>query len=178
MGGRDHMTNGHKIEKHELFEELMIYKEIVFQICLGYSRNPWDAEDLTQETFIRLFKSINSDYKIKNSKAWLYRVASNLCINQIKRANTFRYIVKNRIPSEHTVYSSETDYLKKEEIDLVRKTVEKLSLRDRVLLQLYQDGLSYADMAELVNVNKNSVGNMLSRAIDGLYAFLREEIKQ
>ena len=60
IASRDYMINSNKIEKQELFNELMTYKEIVFQICLGYSKNPWDAEDLTQEVYLKAYRKNES----------------------------------------------------------------------------------------------------------------------
>ena len=43
-----------------IFDELMSYKESIFRICLGYSKDPWDAEELTQEVFLKAYRKIRS----------------------------------------------------------------------------------------------------------------------
>jgi len=134
-----------------------------------------EADDITQETFIRLYNFLNSGNNIRNPKAWLYCVAANLCKTQLRRASNFRYILSKKLISNNPASSIESDYLKKEKINLVKNALKKLSPRDQILLQLYREGLSYAEIAEVAGVNKNSVGSMLSRAIHKMAKMLREE---
>jgi len=134
-----------------------------------------EADDITQETFIKLYNYLNSDNNIRNPKAWLYCVAVNLCRTKLRRINNFRHIINKKLNTCNPVSSVETDYLKKEKINLVKKALKKLSPREQILLQLYREGLSYAEIAETAGVNKNSVGSMLSRAIHKMAKMLKEE---
>src|ERR1700726_3218340 len=63
---------------HSLFEQLRVP---VFRYLLRKTRNPGQAEDITQETFLRLFRHLCEDRLLDNPKAWLFTVAKNLAVD-------------------------------------------------------------------------------------------------
>lgn len=141
-------------------------------------RLTWDsfeAEDIAQETFIRLsrFLEVSRSGNGNTGKVpeyvlpWLYRVSTNLCRNLVKRKRRFTDILQH-IGSHHpdrTSADSESHYIQSEKITLMKSALDRLPVRDRILLMLYMDGLSYTEMAEIAEVKKTSVGKFLSRAI-------------
>lgn len=123
------------------------------------------AMDITQETFLKLHNHMNESITLENPRAWLYRVAANISNNHLKRTSIFNRIIKVIRPDSQ--YNDiESGLINMEEKILVKKALEKLSARDRTILQLYQDGLSYAEMAEVMKIKKTAVGKTLSRAIE------------
>lgn len=126
----------------------------------------YQAEDITQETFIKLYHSLGKNETIINHKAWLYKVASNLCKNKIRRKSVFRRMIsKNPNPIENMENNGEENILQSEKIEIFRKVLSKLSPREQILLQLYKDGFSYHEISEVTNIKKDHVGTVLSRAI-------------
>jgi RNA polymerase sigma-70 factor (ECF subfamily) len=68
-----------------LFDKLLVHRESVFRICLGFSRNYAEAEDLAQETYLKAYQGLG---KLKNpaiSKEWLFRIAKNSCLDHQKK---------------------------------------------------------------------------------------------
>ncbi len=124
-----------------------------------------------------MYREMTSENNVQNHRAWLYKVAGNLCKNQLRRKQAFRKIVESGNGTPESSYQPEENCIKNSDIAILRKTLEKIPLRDRVLLQLYQDGLSYAEIAEAAEVNKKSVGKMLSRAIAKTAVLMHEGIK-
>lgn len=61
------------------------YQNLIFSICYKYTENYFDAEDLTQDTFLSAYKSM-ALFDGRNAKAWLCRIASNKCLDWLKRA--------------------------------------------------------------------------------------------
>lgn len=67
------------------FQELMRrYQPMVWRVCYSYLRHPQDAEDLTQEVFFRVYRSLAQFEGRSSFKTWLHRVAANTCQNEIR----------------------------------------------------------------------------------------------
>lgn len=124
-----------------------------------------NAMDIAQETFVKLHNYMNGPNSLENPKAWLYRVAANISNNHLKRNSTFNRIIKG-IQTNSQYDNVESDLINIERKVLIRKALKRLSSKDRTMLQLYQDGFSYAEIAEIVNIKKTAVGKTLSRAIE------------
>ncbi len=134
------------------------------------------AEDLAQETFLRVFKSA-SRYEPKASfKTWLYTIATNLSRNEIRnRARRKTYFLEDMVDENEDVYHSEymVDtrfqpdilYEKKERQQLIRKTLKQLPENQRLALTLvtYQE-LSYEDVSEILNCSVGAVKSLIHRA--------------
>jgi RNA polymerase sigma-70 factor, ECF subfamily len=71
---------------HSLFEQLHIP---VFRYLLRKTRDPGQAEDITQETFLRLFRHLREDRLLDNPKAWLFTVANHLSIDASREESHF-----------------------------------------------------------------------------------------
>ena len=68
-----------------LFDRLAACREDVFRVCLGFSRNPADAEDLTQDVFLKAFARRDALRNPDGSKIWLLRIARTTCLDRIRR---------------------------------------------------------------------------------------------
>lgn len=134
------------------------------------------VKDITQETFLKLHVELNNQKteKLKNPRAWLFKVAYNLSINAIKE-NRKRNNHENFNLTAHTC-SVEEGYTKKEVQKQIRNAVKKLESRDRALIMLYKESFSYAEMADILEMNVNSIGKTLTRAIDKLKKELKGEL--
>ena len=157
------------------FEELYHqYFESIYKYTFRMMGQPDQAEDMTQETFLKLYHQLNGRQTLENPKAWLYRVATNICINHVKRGQKFRQVKRDHIPEWTENDNVESTYIQAEKMGAIRNALRNLSFRDRVLLQLYQDGLSYAEIADITRIKKTSVGKLLSRAIDRCARLIEE----
>ena len=123
------------------------------------------AMDITQETFFKLHNYMSGSNSLENPRAWLYRVAANIANNHLKRNSTFNRIIRG-IQKDTQYDNFESELINIEEKMLVRNALKKLSSKDRTILQLYQDGFSYAEIADIMNIKKTAVGKTLSRAIE------------
>ncbi len=150
------------MEFNKLYRE---YYRSIYTFAYRMTGDSNYAMDITQETFLKLYNYLNESNTIVNPRAWLYRVAANISNNQLNRNSIFDRIIKIIRFDSH--YSDiESSLINMEEKFLVKKALEKLSKRDRTILQLYQDGLSYDEMAEVMKIKKTAIGKTLSRAIE------------
>ncbi len=120
------------------------------------------AEDLAQEVFLRLY---NSPPSHSNTIAWLCKVANNLAYNYTRDEKN----KKNKEPviaedEADKVISIEDRVLKNSEIKLTKKVLNFLPARDKMCLLLKFSGYKYDEIAEVVGIEKTSVGTILARA--------------
>lgn len=134
------------------------------------------AEDLSQETFLRVFKSASRYEPTASFRSWLYTIATNLCRNEIRnrsRRNTcsFEDLVAEGEDVYHTEIMRDTRYLpdilleKKEQRQMIRKALTQLPENQRVALTLitYQD-LRYEEVAEILGCSVGAVKALIHRA--------------
>jgi RNA polymerase sigma factor (sigma-70 family) len=138
------------------------YYRVIFRHCAYLTGDVHAAEDIAQETFIKLY---NSPPTHGNIGAWLSRVATNLAYNYIRDQKTRRS--KDPVIEEHgasNVISIEEIAIKDWEVRLTRKILNNLNHRDRLCLLLKFSGYKYNEIAEIAGIEKASVGKILSRA--------------
>lgn len=161
----------------------------IYTFSFSMLGNADEAEDISQETFMKLYNHLAQHPPLENTKNWLFRVASNICINHLKRQNIFRKILSQTLePDNHLNRPNlhnpsrqnpvEHDFIREQEQQMVRNALEKLPKREQALLVLYRDRFSYADMAEILNMKKSSVGKILSRARETLAREIRKGEKK
>jgi RNA polymerase sigma-70 factor (ECF subfamily) len=131
------------------------------------------GDDLIQETFMRFYLELGKDVEFINPRAWLYKVFLNLFKTQI---NSEKRVIQNESEQEDladNVYDLQTEYINNEKQHIVIKSLDRLPLKDSEILLLYNNGFSYAEMAEIMEINPNSVGTTLVRAIEKLKEVLK-----
>jgi RNA polymerase sigma-70 factor (ECF subfamily) len=156
-----------RTEAYELFYREYFLK--IYRYAFRFIGNSQEAEQLTQESFARLFDLLSNGSEVRNPKLLVYRIAHNICINSIKRQKTFGKII-SRHKDLLTSSATSEEELSHEEMRaaLVRNGLLRLRPRDQRCLFLYQDGFSYAEIAEAIGINKNSIGKILARALERL----------
>ncbi|MBC7242874.1 MAG: sigma-70 family RNA polymerase sigma factor [Anaerolineae bacterium] len=137
------------------------------------------AEDLAQETFLRLYQQRFPPGREHNVRAWLYRVATHLAFNWVREANR-RKRRDQRFVAEQAGTRSEMDpqeYVERRaEQELVRKALVCLKPAHAQALLLRHAGLSYREIADVLGLAPGSVGTTLARAAEAFekaYARLR-----
>lgn len=147
----------------------------IFRHCAYLTGDVQAAEDITQETFIKLYHSPPSH---DNTGAWLLRVATNLAYNYFRDRETRQS--KEPLVDEHAVsnvISIEEIAIKDSEVRMTRKILNRLNHRDRVCLLLKFSGYKYSEIAELAGVRKASVGKIISRAQEKFKELYLKEVQ-
>lgn len=155
-------------------DQAMEYMSSLYSAALRMTRNPSDAEDLVQETYLRAFRGFGGFSEGTNLKAWLYRILTNTYINT--------YRAKKRRPEETDLGDVEDFYLYRrlggleearasrsaedELLDLfseaeVKDAVESLPENFRLAVLLADvEGFSYKEIAEILDI---PIGTVMSR---------------
>lgn len=142
------------------------------------------AEDLAQETFLRVFKSAKRYEPKSTFKSWLYTIATNLSRNEHRnRARRKTFYLEDLVDENEDVYHSEflidtslqpdILYEKKERQQLIKKTLNQLPENQRLALALvsYQE-LSYDEISEILNCSNGAVKSLIHRARQNLKKLL------
>lgn len=144
----------------------------------GYARrltgNDADAEDMAQETFVRLYANLSKLTLDQPLKPWLYFVCTNLCRNLAKRKKSipFAELEQPDAGDENFAESIQSDEPSPAEeygntlaASHVRAAIQKLPWKYHVVITLfYWDGLSYEEIAEVLSLPLNTVRTHLARA--------------
>jgi RNA polymerase sigma-70 factor (ECF subfamily) len=163
-------------ETARLREQMMSYQEDVFRICLGFSRNPWDAEDLSQEVYLKAFLKIATVHKPDALRAWLLRIARNTCLDHQKKGRLFRLFQRSLTPSDVRAASDQPESVQiRERLAELKEAVRRLPGRQREVFVLREYGhLSYAEIAETLGLKEGTVMSRLNRARSAVLDFMRE----
>jgi len=153
-------------ETIEFDEAFTLHHRTVFRTARSVVQDPGLAEDVTQEVFLKLYKHKDSIANLEMLRPWLIRVALNLARNTIRgniRANTRdENYVKETV--EDNVFSVETHYEQKTEVNEINRALNKVKEPLRSCLILKQQGLSYKEIASSLELNETSIGTFVARA--------------
>lgn len=133
-----------------------------------------DPEDMTQEAFLKAYKSIGNFEGNSEFYTWVYAIARNLCIDHFRKQK--HEGDRSSIPVEEFEIESDefvsADH--REEIWLLRKAIAQLPelLRTVVVLKTI-DGLTYPEISEILNVNEQTIKNRMFRARSELASILK-----
>lgn len=143
----------------------------IYRLALRLAGNEQDAFDLAQETFVRAFEKIHTFDAQARLSTWLCRIATNEALQFFRRRQTERRHL--RLVSAARVQTTDDQTAASVEMD---DALAALSDEHRAILVLrYQEGLSYADLAEALALSPGTVASRLNRARAELRALLRED---
>ncbi|MGD2039690.1 MAG: sigma-70 family RNA polymerase sigma factor [Anaerolineae bacterium] len=156
------------------------YQNYVYRLCYLVMRNEQDAEDMTQETFIRACRALPRFELRKNTsfEAWLYRISVNCCRSRMRRK--WYQVLPWPEPAPQIVAEAEEQpehqVLQGEHRDEVLQAVETLGEKHRLVVILrYYAGLSNEEIARTLDIPSGTVRSRLHTARQRLKAQLEEQ---
>jgi RNA polymerase sigma-70 factor (ECF subfamily) len=160
-------------------ETYQLYKDLVYNLCLGYLPNAEDAEDATQEIFVKIHKQLFS-YEGKSAlKTWIYRIAINYCLDVLKsrkRVKRFAFISSIFYPNSNDIKHDLVEFNhpgiqleNKEAMASLFAHINDLPEQQKTALILVKvEQLSMKEAAEIMNKTSKSVESLLGRAKQSL----------
>lgn len=143
-------------------EIYQLYADVLFGICLKYSKNYQDAEDTLQDSFLTIFDKIKQ-YNNKGSfEGWLKRITINTALQKYRK-NAPLEIVKEIEDTEEIV---EIDFEQDEiEVGFLLDLIQQLPDRYRLVFNLYVlDNYSHKEISKLLNISEGTSKSNLARA--------------
>jgi RNA polymerase sigma factor (sigma-70 family) len=162
---------------HARFEILILpLMNDAYNLARWLMRNPQDAEDMVQESYLRAFKFFKSFHEGTNPKAWLLRIVRNTCYTALAGGEKKRREVPleeetNEIPDASP--SPLATLSKQATIEAVRAAIAELDVDFRETIVLRElEGLSYKEISEVIDVPIGTVMSRLSRGRSQLVLIL------
>ena len=151
--------HGTSEQARELFHE---HGAAIYRFAAVLVRHHQDAEDVVQETFLKLLRHLEAQGALSNVRGWLFTVAAHAARDRQRRRlrwTPWRAEHDGRVGPP--LLPDEDGRLKR-----ARDSLRQLPERDRLLLLLRAQGLPYRDIAAAAGINPASVGRLLARAVD------------
>ena len=157
------------------------YKDLVFTLALRMVKHKEEAEEVSQDTFIKVFKSLNKFKGDSKFSTWIYRVAYNTCLDRIKKNKKNQrevpiddYTMHHVKTLDNALEQMETNERKQ----AIKACLELLPPGDCALLTLYYfEDLSLEDISKVIQVSANTVKVRLFRSRKKLTTILREKLE-
>ena len=162
----EHSATAAAKDKIGFDEAFALHHRTVYRAARSVVHDAALAEDVTQETFLRLYKNQDSISDDEMLRPWLIRVAINVAKNTIRgniRANTRdeNYVKE---AGDTSICSVEIDYEEYAGVNEIYRALNKVKEPLRSCLMLKQQGLSYKEIASSLDLNEGSIGTFIARA--------------
>lgn len=167
------IKNGDQNAFRQLFEQ---YQHLVFNISYRMSGNQEEAEDITQDVFIKIFHAIEKFRGDAKLSSWIYRIAVNTCLKRERRKKLENWISLDFLFQDEGKFQPQApdktpdqqiEILEKEQI--VQKAIHSLPERQKTALILHRyENLSYEEIATVMEISLSAVESLLHRAKDNL----------
>ena len=156
-----------KIAKEQATSIFKEYSSYVFQTALLLTNSRTLADDITQETFIQVFKKFYTFDSTKSVKPWIYKVTLNISRNIIRKQKWLKFT--GNIPDTIDKYNVEEDILKNEEDMELWQEIIKLPLKSKELIVLhFYAGLKLKEIADILNIPIGTCKSRLNTALKTL----------
>lgn len=151
--------------QEEVVEKYVTMRPALLSYVHQLLRNVSESEDVVQATFMRLFDAQYKKGRIENLRAWLYRVAHNLAIDHLRKRSKHDVLSKEW-PIHVRQLGGEADVEKKLiERETIAGVLSRLNEREKYCLLLRAEGLSYEEIASVVEISAKAVSVYLVRAL-------------
>lgn len=158
------------------FDELVeITQKPLFRLALNILKDEQVAMDIVQDTYIKAWENWSNFRSEADPKTWLYRIAINLSLNQLKKSQKIINFNKftNEDDDKKEIYCYEPadshsieQYLNSKERNiLIKNAIDSLPLNQKLVLQLfYYEGFHYQEISEILNISISAIESLLFRA--------------
>jgi len=148
------------------------YQERIYNTTLGLTKNHLDADDLSQETFMKAFKSLKGFKQDSSFFTWLYKIAVNLTLNFLKKsgrerkkADSLMFNYEQKLNPVKNISSPEDFSLKLELRTKLKQAMDDLPPAYRVAFFLVEvEGMLHKEAALILNCSENTISWRLHKA--------------
>jgi RNA polymerase sigma factor (sigma-70 family) len=164
------------------------YQDLVYNTALGIVQNSEDAQDVAQEVFIQVYRSIDQFKGDARLSTWIYRITTTKALDHIRsrrRKKRFAFITSLFGPNDELVHEP-VDFQhpgvaldRKEQAALLFRMIDQLPENQKVAFTLHKtEELSYQEIAEVMKLSVSAVESLLFRARQNLRKLLEKHYEQ
>ncbi|MBE0647451.1 MAG: RNA polymerase sigma factor [Bacteroidales bacterium] len=152
------------------------HQQLVVRTCYSLVHNLEDAQDLAQEVFIEVLKSASSFRGTAKLSSWIYRIAVNKSLNQLKRSRRreafsmfsvqdHKWTMKEQIPDPNPSNTGDSAMEEREMKEALHSAINRLPVNQKIAFTLHNyEELPYKEIAEVMNVSLSAVESLIHRA--------------
>ncbi|MBC7915322.1 MAG: RNA polymerase sigma factor [Pyrinomonadaceae bacterium] len=143
------------MSKEALFQEVFkSNSKKIYHLCYGYTGDDDAANDLMQETFMKVWQNLDKFRNQAMISTWIYRIAVNTCLSWLR--------VEKRQPKDELtdkIIDTKVDEVsdKNEQVALLYKCIAQLEETERIIISMVLDELPYAEIAEISGVSEGNL---------------------
>lgn len=163
------------------------YHEAIYNLIYRMIHEKDEVEDLTQEAFIKAFMSLSSFNDEYAFSTWLYKIATNNCIDYIRRKRLQTFSIDKPIESKDSdfafelpdsTYEPDREMISRQRRKLLEEAINSLPPKYRqVIILRHQEEKEYQEIAELLNLPLGTVKAHIFRAREMLNKYLRDKLR-
>lgn len=157
------------------------YKDMVFSLALKVMKNREEAEEVSQDTFIKAFRSLKNFKGDSKFSTWLYKIAYHNCMDRLKKVarkyntDTIDEVVENKITSTEDVLKT---IERKERAEIIKACLDELPEDERSILWFfYFEELSLKEITQVTSYSENNVKVKLHRARKKLLVVIQNRVE-
>ncbi|MEZ4775594.1 MAG: RNA polymerase sigma factor [Bacteroidia bacterium] len=179
----DSLVENLKAGEENAFRQLVeTWQDRVYNTCLGFLRREEDAEDMAQEVFMEVYRSVGKFESQAQLGTWLYRIAVNKSLELIryrKRKKRFAFLMpisgENSFDEPHSSDHPGVSLENCERANVLLEAMSKLPENQRVAFTLHKvEGLSYIEVGEIMKMSTSAIESLMVRAKKNLQKYLAD----
>jgi RNA polymerase sigma-70 factor (ECF subfamily) len=183
----ERLKKGNESAFSELLDE---FQQKVFHTCISFVPNKEDAEDIAQEVFLEVYRSIHKFKGNSKLSTWIYKISTTKSLEFIRKKSAkkrfafMQRISGNEIPIDKTNYFTEFNHPgilleNQEKTEIIYRAINSLPESQRIVFTLAKlDGRSYQEIVEITGKSLSSVESIMFRAKKNLKAKLENFYKK
>lgn len=131
------------------FEEIYsLYSPQIFRVCMGYINDREQAKDLTQETFISVWKNLSTFRNQSKISTWIFRIATNNCLRALERS---KRVMTTELPFH--LPDETREETQEEKLTFLYNCIAELEETERIIISLVLEDLPQAEIAAIVGLS-------------------------
>ncbi len=154
------------------------YTLLLLGVCMKYLKNEEDAKDCVQQIFLKVISELHK-YKVEYFKSWIYMIAKNHCLMQLRGNKNFPVELTEQITPSENMNSMNTELTEKEDLlNKMQKAVERLNAEQQQCVNLfYLEKKSYSEIAEITGFSMLQVKSHLQNGKRNLKLMMESEMQ-
>jgi RNA polymerase sigma factor (sigma-70 family) len=143
------------LNKEALFKDIFqANSKKIYHLCFGYTGDEDAANDLMQETFMKVWQNLDKFRNQAMISTWIYRIAVNTCLSwlRVEKRQAKDPLTDNIIENKKEEFSE-----KNEQIALLYKCISKLEESERIIITMVLDEVPYAEIADISGISEGNL---------------------
>lgn len=144
------MANGNQNHDQHFKDLYQKYGPKVQRLCLGYTGNQVEAEDLLQEVFVKIWQNLDKFRGDSQVSTWIYRIAVNTCLYHLRSTKNKRSVNLEQAPPLLDLDESNIEH----QVQLLYKAISELKESDRLIITMLLEEIPYSEIAQITEISE------------------------